>query len=78
MNSENPFGADNQQERPSLESDIASKNKSDELRVAGILRGHTQSSFVKQKDEEMVHALQRCGGGRQNYNRPKVAKFLVG
>jgi hypothetical protein len=35
-------------------------DRSVELAMTRILRGHTQSSLLKRRDEDMVHALQRC------------------
>jgi hypothetical protein len=61
MSGDNPIGAVNQQERPDalssalLLQDLISSN------AKGILRGHTQGSLVKPRDEDMVHAPWRRG-----------------
>jgi hypothetical protein len=44
----------------------------EEVSTWRILRGHTQSSLLKRRDEEMVQTSQRCGETVLNYNRPKV------
>ena len=79
MSSENPIGADNQQER------LVHRGQRELRKIVGcslrarILRGHTLSSLLKQRDEDMVRAPWRHGEMTvPNYNRPKVAKFLVG
>ncbi len=61
MDSDKPSSADNQQERPNalgsalLRQELISRN------AKGILRGHTQGSLVKPRDEDMVHASWRHG-----------------
>ena len=62
--SDNPTGADNQQERPGTigrldaidEKLPCSRRSGVGHEDSGILRGHTQSSRLKQWDEDMVHA----------------------
>jgi hypothetical protein len=67
--SDNVTGADNQQERPSYESQCELLRITDGGLEGGILRGHTQSSLLKRRDEEMVQASQRCEETVLNYNR---------
>ena len=86
MDSENPIGAwskeattDNQQERPSIE-----------VRLSASLTQRTESR-VKESSEAIRRAPNGSVGMKRwsrphgdmgktvpNYNRPKVAKFLVG
>ena len=60
MGSDNPSGADNQQERPASSRSALLHQRADcAVGCVGILRGHTQGSTVKPVDEDMVHALWR-------------------